>query len=159
MASGNTPRILIVEDDAMFRDTVREILRDLGYKVRGARSLSKAVKRLTRHHFDLVLSDVEIGDGTGFDVLQVARSARPGAQLVLMSASADPELTAQVQESGAARFLPKPFSMKELMKTVEDLLATMPDQAEESEEKPAKPDAASPAAEKKGKNTRKADKS
>jgi CheY-like chemotaxis protein len=79
MANKATPRILIVEDNATFRETMRELLRDMGYKVRGARNLSKAVKRLTHHNFDLVLSDVEIGDGTGFDVLKVAheRQRRP----------------------------------------------------------------------------------
>jgi DNA-binding NtrC family response regulator len=117
-----TPRILVVEDDEMFRDTVREILRDMGYKVRGARNLTKATKRLTRHTFDLVLSDIDIGDGSGFDVIQVARQAHPEAPIVLMSAGADPEIVRQALDSGAARFLPKPFGLTELMKTVETLL-------------------------------------
>jgi DNA-binding NtrC family response regulator len=115
-------RILIVEDNAVFRETVRELLRDLGYKVRGARSYSKAVKRLTHHKFDLVLSDVEIGDGSGFDVLELARQTHPEARVVLMSGNADPETIQAALESGAAHFLPKPFSLQALMAAVETAL-------------------------------------
>lgn len=131
------PRILVVEDDSTFRETVRELLRDLGYKVRGARSLTKAVKRLTRHHFDLILSDLEIGDGTGFDVIQIARQAHPDAPVILMSGNADPALTDEAITSGAAQFLPKPFTMAELMGVVEGLLSAPETNTPSDEENPA----------------------
>jgi len=115
-------RILVVEDDATFRETVREILRDMGYKVRGARSVRKAVKRLSNHKFDLILSDLEIGDGSGFEVIQIARQTRPEARVVLMSATADPDSIQAARDSGAAQFLPKPFGIRELIQTVEKLL-------------------------------------
>jgi two-component system response regulator PilR (NtrC family) len=118
------PRILIVEDDQTFRETVVEVLRDEGYKVRGARSLRKATKRLSRHNFDLVLTDVHIGDHSGLEVLQLAAEKHPNAKIVLMSAQADPEIIEQAMESGAARFLPKPFRVKELLQTIEELLST-----------------------------------
>jgi DNA-binding response OmpR family regulator len=117
------PRILIVEDNETFRDTVVEVLRDVGYKVKGARSLDKAAKRLNKHKFDLVLSDIHIGDHTGFEVLQVAHEKRPTAKIVMMSTNADPELVQQALDSGAARFLPKPFRVKELLKMIEELLS------------------------------------
>ena len=116
------PRILIVEDDQTFRQTVCEILRDEGYKVRGARSLHKAVKRLTKHTFDLVLSDIHLGNDSGFEVIQIAHETRPHAKIVLMSAHADPETVQQAFNSGAARVLSKPFRVAELLKTIEDLL-------------------------------------
>jgi CheY-like chemotaxis protein len=125
--SDRPPRILVVEDDDAFRATVREILRDMGYKVRGARSLRKATKRLTHHSFDLVLSDMEIGDGTGVDVVQIARQTHPEARLMLMSGSADGELLEQARSSGAARFLPKPFGLADLMRAIEELLAAPPE--------------------------------
>lgn len=128
MPSNNPARILVVEDDSTFRETVREILRDMGYKVRGARSVSKAIKRLTHHKFDLVLSDIQIGEGSGFDVIQIARQTRPNATIVLMSASADPDLLQAAKESGAIHFLPKPFGLKELLETLNTLLTAAPEQ-------------------------------
>jgi len=122
MNSGDLPRILIVEDDQTFRETVCEILRDVGYKVRGARSFKKASKRLTHHEFDIVLSDINLGNHTGFEVLQVAHKARPDAKIMMMSSRADPELVQQALDNGAQRFLEKPFRVKELLQAVEGLL-------------------------------------
>lgn len=121
-------RILVVEDDETFRETVKEILRDLGYKVRGARGLNKATKRLTRHKFDLILSDVNIGNHSGFDVLEVAAQTRPNARIVMMSANADPEIVEQAKQSGAAHFLPKPFRVADLMAAVQRALVEADDQ-------------------------------
>jgi DNA-binding NtrC family response regulator len=118
------PRILIVEDDQTFRETILEILRDVGYKVKGARSLRKATKRLNKHEFDLVFTDFHLGDHTGFEVLEVANKTRPNAKIVLMSSLADPELVQQALDGGATRFMAKPFRLNELLKAVEDLLAT-----------------------------------
>jgi DNA-binding NtrC family response regulator len=122
MSDQSLPRILIVEDDQTFRETVTEVLRDVGYRVKGARNLKKATKRLTKHKFDLVLTDIHIGDHTGLEVLQVATQTRPEAKIVLMSAHADPDIVQQAMDSGAARFLPKPFRVKELLKAIEELL-------------------------------------
>lgn len=137
MGKEDLPRILIVEDDATFRETVLEVLRDVGYKVKGARSVDKATKRLRKHKFDLVLSDVHIGDQSGFEVLQVAQTKRPDAKIVLMSAKADAEMMAQAKESGASRVLPKPFRVKELLHLIEELLED-DDQAADSDDKAGK---------------------
>jgi CheY-like chemotaxis protein len=122
MNHSTLPRILIVEDDQTFRETVCEILRDVGYKVKGARSFRKATKRLTKHEYDLVLSDIHLGEHTGFEVLEVAQTTRPGAKIMLMSSQADPELVQQALDGGAERFLEKPFRVKELLQAVQELL-------------------------------------
>jgi DNA-binding NtrC family response regulator len=130
-------RILVVEDDSTFRDTVREILQDQGYKVRGARNLSKAAKRLTRHNFDLVLSDMDIGDGSGVDVVEIAKQTMPDAPVIIMSARAESGSVQNAMDSGAARFLPKPFTMKQLLAAVEGLLKEMSEEPEEPEDSDA----------------------
>ncbi|MHB8626866.1 MAG: response regulator [Aggregatilineales bacterium] len=119
MAHG-VQRILVVEDNDAFRETVRDLLRDAGYKVRGARSVRKATKRLTKHAFDLVLTDFDLSDATGLDVLEVANTRNPAIKLIVMSASA--EFSAQAIQSGAARFLEKPFGAKTLLDTIAELL-------------------------------------
>jgi len=130
MADQSLPRILIVEDNQTFRETVTEVLRNVGYRVKGARNLKKATKRLNKHKFDLVLTDVHIGNHTGLEVLQVATQTRPDAKIVLMSAHADPDVVRQAMDSGAARFLPKPFRVKELLQAIEELLGDNQQNAE-----------------------------
>ena len=122
MNHSTLPRILIVEDDQTFRETVCEILRDVGYKVKGARSFRKATKRLSKHEYDIVLSDINLGDHTGFEVLEVAQTTRPGAKIMLMSSHVDPDLVQQALDGGAVRFLEKPFRLKELLQAVQELL-------------------------------------
>ncbi|MCC7451362.1 MAG: response regulator [Anaerolineae bacterium] len=131
MSDSPPSRILIVEDDQTFRETVCEVLRDVGYKVKGARSVKRAAKRLNKHKYDLVLTDVNIGNESGLEVLQIASKKRPDTKIVLMSADADPELITQAKESGAVHFLPKPFRVNELLQTIQDLLepGVAPDQA------------------------------
>ena len=118
--SNGIQRILVVEDNDSFRETVRDLLRDAGYKVRGARSVRKATKRLTKHAFDLVLTDFELIDATGPDVLEVANARSPATKLIVMSASA--EYSDQAIQSGAMRFLEKPFGAKTLLDTIAELL-------------------------------------
>ncbi len=119
-ASGAALRILVVEDNDTFRETVRDLLKDAGYKVRGARSVRKAAKRLNHHTFDLILTDYELGDASGLDVIEIANARHPGIKLVMMSGR--DEMAAQALESGAARFLAKPFDAHELLHTIEALL-------------------------------------
>src|SRR5258708_39991101 len=125
MNHSTLPRILIVEDDQTFRETVCEILRDVGYKVKGARSFRKATKRLSKHEYDIVLSDINLGDHTGLEVLEVAQTTRPGAKIMFMSSHADPDLVQQALDGGAVRFLAKPFRLNELLPAVQEL----PDQS------------------------------
>jgi two-component system response regulator FlrC len=120
---GDSIRILVVEDNRTLREEVRELLEDAGYRVRGARNVKKAAHRLSHHKFDLILTDYDLGDATGFDVLEVANVHHPDAKLVVMSADANPELSDQALKSGAARFLEKPFRAKALLEMVGEVLA------------------------------------
>jgi len=115
-------RILVVEDNKTLREEVRELLEDAGYRVRGARNVKKAVHRLTHHKFDLILTDYDLGDATGFDVLEVVNARTPQSKLVVMSADRNPELSEQAVKSGAAKFLEKPFRARQLLDTVAEVL-------------------------------------
>ena len=113
-------RILVVEDNDAFRETVRDLLRDAGYKVRGTHNVHKATKRLTKHVFDIVLADFDLHDASGLDVLEVASARNPAIRLIVMSARA--AISAQALQSGAARFLEKLFGVQTLLDTIAELL-------------------------------------
>lgn len=144
---GDQLRILVVEDNKTLREQVREVLEDAGYRVRGARNVKKAAHRLSHHSFDLILTDYDLGDATGFDVLEVATNRTPNAKMVVMSADSNPELSAQALQSGAASFLPKPFRASALLQTVASVLGVAETSAaplpptESADEEPAGPEA------------------
>ncbi len=118
------PRILIVEDDQTFRETVCEVLRRQGYRVKGARTLKKASKQIEKHNYALVLADVQLGQDTGLDVLKMTRQRRPTAKILMMSGLADSSVVHQALDSGAVQFLHKPFGANELIQAVHEALAS-----------------------------------
>jgi DNA-binding NarL/FixJ family response regulator len=77
---------------------------------------------------------MELGDGSGFDVLQLARQTHPESCVVLMSGDADPETVQAALDLGAARFLPKPFTFGALLdaiKLAQDQAPAAPDDADQ----------------------------
>jgi DNA-binding NarL/FixJ family response regulator len=98
-------RVVIVDDHAPFRASARRLLELEGWTVVGeAADAESAVTTVERVRPDLVLLDIALPDGTGFDV---AKRLTGGAAVVLVS-SRDPEdFGARVQRSGAVGFIAK----------------------------------------------------
>ena len=119
MSTEQPLRILVVEDNDTFRETVRDLLRDAGYKVRGARNVHKAEKRLNKHTFDLVLTDFNIGDATGAQVIEVANAINPTTKLIVMSG--DQAIATEVVIA-AQRGLSLNHRMHELLGVIAEIL-------------------------------------
>lgn len=74
-------RLLLVEDHADTARVLGRLLRHNGHEVELANSLGEAVEALLRQPFDLLLSDLDLPDGTGIDLLRrVGMSCRGGSQ-------------------------------------------------------------------------------
>ena len=118
MSNTVLPRILTVEDDQTFRETVSEILRDVGYKVKGARTLRKATKRLTKHKFDLVLTDVRMpGLMDGLALVAQVQIDHPAIRSIVVSGNASAE---QASDAGALGFVAKPYLAQTMIQAVHD---------------------------------------
>jgi CheY-like chemotaxis protein len=74
--------ILIVEDDAVFRELLTTILDEAGYTVATACDGGEGLRRLQREHFDLVLSDLKMPVRSGLDLFRTIRS-EPNAPLFI----------------------------------------------------------------------------
>ena len=82
---GSRPRILHVEDDAGVRSVVAALARDLG-AIEAAASLAEARVKLARERFDLVLLDLGLPDGSGWDLLPLINALSPPVRVVIFSA-------------------------------------------------------------------------
>jgi len=112
-------RILVVEDEKAIRLALRGLLRRSGYEVEVAETGERAVKRLTSEAFDLVLTDLALGEGcTGMEVLASAREIRPETAVVMITAHGTEEIAVQVIANGAADYVAKPFDNDELRRVV-----------------------------------------
>jgi two-component system nitrogen regulation response regulator NtrX len=108
------PSILVVDDDAGTRDSLREALGREGYQVDLAPSVARA-RELLREAYDFVLLDVWFPGENGLDLLASIRADAPDTQVVMMSGDADVQLAVQATRLGAQDFLEKPPSIDRLL--------------------------------------------
>ncbi len=116
--------ILIADDDRLVRESLHDLLADLGWGVEEAGNGSDAMALLTRLRCDLLLSDVDMPDMTGFQLLSwvAAQPLNPRPPVVLMSARADRQLSLAAQQAGAVTLLPKPVALPAITSLVSQLL-------------------------------------
>jgi DNA-binding NarL/FixJ family response regulator len=101
-------RVLIVDDAAVFRDAVRELLALRGYAVAGeANSAAAAMEMIERLAPDAALVDLRLPDSDGFALCAAATRAHPELAVLLTSADRVVPDADRVQESGARGFVLK----------------------------------------------------
>ncbi len=125
-----SPTVLIADDDRHLRESLHEIFADLGCTIEEAGTGNDAIAVLTRMRCDLLLSDIDMPDMTGFQLLSwVTDRSRlqppalnPTPKVVLMSARADQHLGLEAQRSGAITLLAKPVPLPTLTSLYHQLL-------------------------------------
>ena len=113
--------ILIVDDDNDLAFIISEMLESYGYIVTTAESGEEAFDLLTRHSYHLILLDINLPDTTG---LELCRELRKVSQVPVIFASARTSETDRITgfDIGGDDYLPKPYSMKELLSRVNALI-------------------------------------
>jgi DNA-binding response OmpR family regulator len=114
--------ILVVEDDAALRQGLLDVLVFNGYAVRGIAAGDEALPAMLEGPCDLVLLDVMLPGLDGFSVCREIRRRRPNQAVVMITArGAEDDIVAGFK-AGADDYIPKPFSLRELMVRVEAVL-------------------------------------
>ncbi len=111
-------RILLVEDQETTREFVGMILGDDGYEVDHAADGGEALQRLEEETYDLVLTDLKLGDLSGIDVLKKARSLQDPPAVIIITAYGSIENAVEAIKVGAYDYLTKPVSSDELLHTI-----------------------------------------
>jgi DNA-binding NtrC family response regulator len=117
----STRTVLIADDDRALRESLGEAIADLGWQTRMAASGGEAIHMLGRDRCDLLLSDVDMPDMTGFQLLSWIHQHPPEMPVVLMSARADAQLLARAKADGAITLLSKPVRFTELTTLIHHL--------------------------------------
>ena len=102
-------RVLLVDDDAHMRRVIaHELLADLRIDLLGQGASVKEGRRLiSQHDFDVLLVDLNLGDGTGFTLIEHMKAVRPMAEAVVISAMEDEQHALRAFELGATGYLVK----------------------------------------------------
>jgi NtrC-family two-component system response regulator AlgB len=102
--------LLLIDDEASLRRTVRITLESMGHQVAEAASAEQALTRVRQQPFDLVLLDLRLGRETGLDLLPQLLREAPGVGVVVMTAYASIDSAVEAMRLGAFDYLPKPFT-------------------------------------------------
>ena len=116
-------KILIVDDSALSRRTLRRILESAGYEVMEADDGMTALEMYFLEKPGLVLLDLVMKGLYGLDVLVKLREMDPKALVVVASADIQSSTRTMVDEAGALGFINKPFIAEQVIATVEAALA------------------------------------
>ena len=119
---GTDEPILLVEDDMTLAQAVSATLQREGFAVETTHTHKEAQSYIEEKSLSLLVLDLVLPDGTGWDVLKTVRARTPQMVPVIVISHASVS-HAQIREHGVQRFIPKPFDMRDLVQEVRHLLA------------------------------------
>ena len=109
------PRVLVVDDDTDFQETLVKRLERRNLEAKGTDSGSKALALLEQEGFDVVILDLEMPGLRGIDALREIKKRRPFVEVILLTGYASVKSGVQGMQSGAFDYVVKPESLIELV--------------------------------------------
>ena len=119
MSEEGNIEILLVDDEVINLQNVGHFLEKKGFKVTTAESGNKAVGLLSQSHFDLVITDLKMGDVDGVQVMKTAKELHPEIEVIIITGYATVNSAVDAMAQGAFYYLPKPIKLKELYALVQ----------------------------------------
>jgi DNA-binding NtrC family response regulator len=116
--------VLIADDEALIRQSLRTTLAREGFDVTVAASGSEAWLRFQEDRPDIVLLDLVLGDADGIDILRRMRQEAPDAKVILISAHGSIESAVAAMKLGGYDFIKKPFELEEIVAAVRNAART-----------------------------------
>ncbi|MBC3887531.1 response regulator [Acetobacterium paludosum] len=113
--------ILLVEDDLSLIDGLEFSLNKNGFQVDVARTVQEALSRLQKQSYDLLLLDLTLPDGTGFDICKKARQ-HSTVPIIFLTASDEEVNIVMALDMGGDDYITKPFKLNELISRINALL-------------------------------------
>ena len=123
MANG---RVLIVEDDPALVHAIERNLSVRGFETRSAASVAEALAALDEGSPSLLLLDIDLPDGSGWEVLRALRAAGPSSTAVIVISALRPN-ERLAKDLRCVAVLEKPFPMDSLLRLITENLAPAPD--------------------------------
>lgn len=115
------PKILVVEDEEMYRRTFQDFLSPM-YTVSTAQTGQEALELASSQHFDIVLLDVFLPDVSGPDIMPQLFSHHPQVQIIIVTAFEFLDIAVNSLKSGACDYINKPFLKEQIMSAVHTAL-------------------------------------
>ena len=114
-------KILIAEDDAIFRDAMERLLESSGYETRSCSCGKEAVARLGEEVFDILITDFQMPGMDGLELIRKARNMDPTMAMILVTGVPPEDLGDRLKKTKLDAFLSKPLDWQELSLLLESL--------------------------------------
>ncbi len=114
-------KILLVEDDPMLRDGLRDLLTGAGHSVDAVADGADGARRGREEPYDLVVLDLMLPRLDGIEVCRRLRTARPALPILMLTARGAEEEKVRGLKAGADDYVTKPFGVRELLARIEAL--------------------------------------
>src|SRR5947209_2881925 len=122
-ASPTPARILVVDDEALIRDTLAEFLTSEGFVVDACPSAEEALERAADREYDIALCDVQLPGLDGLELLERLLKISPRTFVLLITAYATVESAVEAFQRGAHDYLMKPILLDEVLGKIRRMLA------------------------------------
>ena len=106
----NAPRVLVIDDDPVVRDSVQALLEYFGYECGIAADGHSGLKRLEGETWDLVITDLMLRGMTGWQVVDAIRGRVPGVPVIVITGVDDPSVRTRARQCQVSLLL-KPFGL------------------------------------------------
>ena len=114
-------RILLVEDDTMIASGILYALETEGYETNHATRIKDARSLIEHYKFDLAIIDMQLPDGTGFDVSEIFKNN--ATSVIFLTVVDDENTIVRAFDEGAQDYIVKPFRIRELLARVRRILS------------------------------------
>lgn len=112
-------KFLVIEDDPTVRLLVKKALENHGGDIVEADSVGSGLEKAENGSFDMIILDLRLPDGTGYDVCVNLREKEITTPILVLSAEQETNMKVKVLKVGADDYLTKPFSVEELLARIE----------------------------------------
>jgi DNA-binding NtrC family response regulator len=114
------PKLLLVDDEERFRETLAKRLRETGYEVSGASSGMEALDRLAAENFDIVILDIQMPGLSGIETLSEIRGRHIGVEVIMLTGHGDVSSAVEGMRLGAYDYLMKPYEYEYLVVKIQE---------------------------------------
>ena len=117
--------ILVIDDESQIRNLLSEMLKKAGYSVIVAEDGKEGIKLYLENSIDLVITDIIMPDKEGLEIIRELKRNYPDVKIIAMSgggAGTSEDYLSMAEKFGAQRILHKPFTMKDVLSAVSELI-------------------------------------
>ena len=118
------PDILVVDDELSMREFLKILLEKEGYSVTTAPDATKAISRLNKETYELVISDVKMPGIGGLPLLEKIKEINSNIPVIMITAYASPENAVRAMKNGAFDYITKPFKVEEILDNVKKAISS-----------------------------------